>query len=157
MMTRLQIASLRAADLAESVSAEGLAQLLESADPDRRLEGMMAAQSLAERKMLPVDWFAVSLRGMKDDPDNDCRWQAGILAGLHVSRDPQRAWQLVETLGATDDDDLRMLVAAVLLEHLIDEDEQFAARAETLSRTCAAFQQTLSMCLRARAASQEET
>ena len=50
----------------------------------------------------------------------DPRWQAIIEVGQFIEEEPEAVWAFSRKWGECEDDDLRMAVATVLLEHLLE-------------------------------------
>lgn len=50
----------------------------------------------------------------------DPRWQAIIAIGDYIEHYPNEVWQFVERWGSHPNQDLRMAIATVLLEHLLE-------------------------------------
>jgi hypothetical protein len=56
------------------------------------------------------------------DSDNNCRWQALVLISEFLESDPAKVWSIVREFGNSEDEDMRMGVATLLLEHLLEID-----------------------------------
>ncbi len=54
------------------------------------------------------------------DDEEDPRWQAIIEVSEFIPSDPDAVWAFTAKWGVHDDEDLRMAVACVLLEHLLE-------------------------------------
>jgi hypothetical protein len=96
---------------------------------------------------LRTGYFSVARRLVRD-PDNDCRWQALIVVGEFIDSNPRGVWQVVRRHGASDDADMRMGVATVLLEHLLERDRRRYERLvpKEISAGKALFKHTLAVC-----------
>src|SRR5262245_6724078 len=97
-----------------------LAELAGDADARDRL----LALALMRREIVrgaPARDFLPLARRMVEDPDNACRWQALIVVGEAVVTCPEEVREVVRAHGGSADPDLRMGVATVLLEHLLEE------------------------------------
>jgi len=52
--------------------------------------------------------------------EEDPRWQAIIVIGEFVEKEPEAIWSFVLRWGSHEDEDLRAAVATLLLEHLLE-------------------------------------
>jgi len=48
------------------------------------------------------------------DPDSTCRWQATIIVGEFIEKEPDRVWQVARQLGKSSKADIRMASSTVL-------------------------------------------
>jgi len=85
---------------------------------DRLLALFVMRRQTAEQR-LDVDYLELA-KSLIEDENNDCRWQALIVIGEFIPADPEAVWRVVARYGVSDDPDMRMAVATVLLEHLIE-------------------------------------
>jgi hypothetical protein len=96
-----------------------LERMAESPNALQRLAALRVMQSRAQLSDSIERYFEVARRLIRD-ADNNCRWQALILVGAGVEREPDLVWEVVATEGGSRDSDMRAGVATVLLEHLLD-------------------------------------
>lgn len=96
-----------------------LSLLSRSRSADRRLEALVRMRHQIETGGRRPGYLAAARR-LVTDGDNDCRWQALIVVGEFIDVDPVAVWQVVRRHGGSPDDDMRMGVATVLLEHLLE-------------------------------------
>jgi hypothetical protein len=54
------------------------------------------------------------------EEEEDPRWQAIIVIGEFVEKEPEAIWPFVLRWGSHEDEDLRAAVATLLLEHLLE-------------------------------------
>jgi len=81
------------------------------------------------------------------DDEEDPRWQAIIAIGEFLDSQPESVWKFIECWGVHPNDDLRMAIATVLLEHLLDRHfETFFPRVRQLVRENRLFADTFSSC-----------
>jgi hypothetical protein len=74
----------------------------------------------------------------EDGPDP--RWQGIIAVGMFLDKEPESIWEFIEHWGVYPDDDLRMAIATVLLEHLLEMHfESFFPRVQQLVRANGLF------------------
>ena len=98
---------------------EALAKLATSRRASERLRSLRLMREQIESGGRPEDYVELA-RPLIEDADNDCRWQALIVVGESVETNPEAVWQVVCEHGVSDDEDMRMGVATVLLEHLLE-------------------------------------
>jgi hypothetical protein len=96
-----------------------LERLLHSDDVLERLAALLIMQCRAEQGETIRPYFAAARR-LIHDADNTCRWQALILVGLGIQREPELVWEIIQAEGGSRDSDMRVGVATVLLEELLD-------------------------------------
>ena len=60
------------------------------------------------------------LPGKPVDDDIDPRWQAIIEVGEFITTNPEEIWTFVARWGKHQDEDLRMAISSILLEHLLE-------------------------------------
>jgi len=81
------------------------------------------------------------------DGEADLRWQAIIEVADHIESDPDAVWQFAARWGTHQQDDLRMAIATVVLEHLLEYHfDLIFPRVETLARRDPNFADTFSSC-----------
>ena len=87
-------------------------------------------------------------RSLVGHPDNDVRWQALIAVAGWIESDPEPVWEVVLEYGESEDEDMRMGVATVLLEHLLEHhfDAYFPRVRERIEAGAPGLKWTLSMC-----------
>jgi len=68
----------------------------------------------------PPRYFELA-RSLIGDADNDCRWQAIIVVGEFLQENPEAVWQVICEYGISEDFDMRVAIAIVLLEHLLED------------------------------------
>ena len=107
------------ADMSEPRGA--IHSLAASTDASHRLRAIEAIREQIAEGQAPEE-YAQLCRKLIADADNNCRWQALILAGEWIQLAPELVWSLVLEFGASGDEDMRTGVATVLLEHLLDYD-----------------------------------
>lgn len=59
-------------------------------------------------------------RGLISHADNDVRWQALIALGEWIRSRPDVVWEVVLEHGQSEDEDMRAVVATILLEHPLE-------------------------------------
>jgi hypothetical protein len=60
------------------------------------------------------------LPGEPVERGEDPRWQAIIVVGNYIESEPEAVWQFIRRWGGYPQEDLRLAVACVLLEHLLE-------------------------------------
>lgn len=95
-----------------------LSQMLKSRNADSRLWTLFKLRQQIDGTP-PRGYFSLAKR-LIDDPDNDCRWQAVIVIGEYIHTDPTNVWRVAQRYGRSEDPDMRMCVAVILLEHLLE-------------------------------------
>ena len=115
-------------------TAAELRRMVASAQPLDRLRALwLMRRQIAERGHRPV-YFEFARR-LVDDPDNDCRWQALIVAGEFIVTQPEAVWEIVREYGGSPDADMLNGIACVLLEHLLEHDfQRFFPRVQRRAR-----------------------
>jgi hypothetical protein len=112
-----------------------------------RLVGLLLLRRKLERLGRRRDYFVLA-RSMIDDPDNDCRWQAMVVVGEFCGSRPDLVWPVIRAYGGSRDEDMRMCVAVVLLEHVLEH--HCAADRDRVRREARRqgrrFQETVRMC-----------
>ena len=93
--------------------------LATSLDPGQRLQALRLMREQIDAG-IPASAFFAAARPLIDDPDNDCRWQAIIVVGESVEENPEDVWRVICEFGVSEDEDMRVAVATVLLEHLLE-------------------------------------
>ncbi len=124
-----------------------LAALASHRDPRQRLLALALMRREIARGAPAIDYLPLA-RALVEDADNDCRWQALIVIGESLTTSPEEVWRVIRAYGGSEDPDLRMGVATVLLEHLLEEhfEEYFPkVRAELLLGS-ARFAETVGSC-----------
>lgn len=109
----------KAAAYRGSVSRASLRQLCRSRSSGRRLLALMVMRREMDRRG-PISGYSQIASRLVSDRNNACRWQALIVIGEFVKTRPEVVWRIVATYGSSLDADLRMGIACVLLEHLLD-------------------------------------
>jgi hypothetical protein len=102
-----------------TLSLSALDSLSRSASADRRLEALVRIREQTAEGGVRRGYLAIARR-LIGDADDDCRWQALIVAGEFIPSEPEAVWQLVRRYGSSDDRDMRAAVATILLEHLLE-------------------------------------
>ena len=102
-------------------SLDQLAELAKSSEADQRLLVLALIRKQIASGDNPREYFTVA-RKLVSDPDNNCRWQSLIVIAELIESDPDSVWDIVNECGDSDDDDMRMAIAKILLEHLLDRD-----------------------------------
>ena len=87
-------------------------------------------------------------RSLIGHSDNDVRWQALIAVGQWIESSPEPVWEVVLEHGESEDEDMRMGVATVLLEHLLEYhfDAYFPLVRARIEAGAPLLRRTLSMC-----------
>jgi hypothetical protein len=81
------------------------------------------------------------------DGEEDPRWQAIIEVADYIESDPDAIWQFAARWGAHEQDDLRMAIATVVLEHLLEHHfDLIFPRIETLVKSDSNFADTFCSC-----------
>ena len=96
-----------------------VAEMVTSVDPAQRLQGLRLMRQQIEAGILWRSFFDLA-RTLIADPDNDCRWQAVIVVGEYIEDYPEGVWEVISQFGESEDEDMRVAVATVLLEHLLE-------------------------------------
>jgi hypothetical protein len=73
---------------------------------------MTVQEAIESSRARPTPGEATSV----DEPDP--RWQGIIAVGEFLDKEQQSVWEFIERWGVYPDDDLRIAIATVLLEHL---------------------------------------
>jgi len=82
----------------------------------------LAKSSEADQRLLVLALIRKQIASGDNPPDNNCRWQSLIVIAELIESDPDSVWDIVNECGDSDDDDMRMAIAKILLEHLLDRD-----------------------------------
>jgi hypothetical protein len=124
-----------------------LAKLAASRSPAERLRSLRVMRKQIDDGRRPEDYLPLA-RPLVGDADNDCRWQALIVVGESIGSDPEAVWGVVCEHGASGDEDMRVGVASVLLEHLLEHhfDEYLPRLAERIGAGCPMLADTLGRC-----------
>ena len=87
-------------------------------------------------------------RSLIGHPNNNVRWQALIAVGQWIESSPEPVWDVVLEHGGSEDEDMRMGVATVLLEHLLEHhfDTYFPLVRTRIEAGAPLLRWTLSMC-----------
>lgn len=113
---------------------------------ERRV-GLLLLRRKLERRGRRRVCFALA-RSMVEDADDNCRWQAMIVVGEFCGSRPDLVWPVIRAYGGSRDADMRMCVAVVLLEHVLEH--HFAANRDRVRREARRqgqrFRETLRMC-----------
>jgi len=81
------------------------------------------------------------------DGQEDARWQAIIVIGEFVEREPEAVWPFVLRWGLHRDEDLRTAIATCLLEHLLEYHfDLIFPRVEAAARSNVWFGNTTTQC-----------
>jgi hypothetical protein len=102
-------------------SRRDLQELVRSPRPDNRLFALLLMRKQIEEGINPLSYYSLA-KSLVPDSDNNCRWQSLIVISELVEVQPELAWEVVSKFGNSNDADMRMAIACVLLEHLIDYD-----------------------------------
>ena len=79
--------------------------------------------------------------------EEDPRWQAIIVIGEFVEKEPEAIWPFVLRWGSHEDEDLRAAVATLLLEHLLEYHfDLIFPRVEATARSNKWFGKTTTQC-----------
>ncbi len=111
---------------------------------DKRLLALMLMRRQAGSRKLSS--YLTIGRGMIDDGDNDCRWQALILLGEDIRNSPEQIWDIVKNYGTSKDADMRAGVACVLREHLIEHHPTYRQLSKRIAGKSKLFADTLATC-----------
>jgi hypothetical protein len=123
-----------------------LRRMTESRSSDQRLLALMLMRKKMDRDKVRKAYFSMARR-LIEDANNNCRWQAMIVIGYFIDDHPEDVWEVVERYGQHEDEDMRIAVATVLLEHLLDEQpKRFKKRTVTLAAHSPRFAETLKRC-----------
>ena len=109
---------------------------LVDADPKRRSIGELRRQlrsTTRDNRLVALARIRkqIHMTGVRDsyfdlavpltvDPDSTCRWQATIVIGEFIDKEPGRVWQVARQLAKSSKADIRMASSTVLLEHLLE-------------------------------------
>jgi hypothetical protein len=102
-------------------SLRDLQELVRSPRPDNRLFAILLMRKQIEEGIDPVSYYSLA-KSLVSDSDNNCRWQSLIVISELVEAQPELVWEVVSKFGNSNDTDMRMAIACLLLEHLIDYD-----------------------------------
>ena len=102
-------------------SLRDLRELVRSPRPDNRLFALLLMRKQIEEGIEPLSYYSLA-KTLVPDSDNNCRWQSLIVISELVEVQPELVWDVVSKFGNSNDKDMRMAIACVLLEHLIDYD-----------------------------------
>jgi hypothetical protein len=130
-----------------SVELKKLGVIVQHRDAHQRLLALALMRCQIARGAAASEFLSLA-EALVADVDNDCRWQALIVVGASLPTHPEQVWRIICRFGASDDPDMRMGIATVLLEHLLEEhfEEYFPKlRAEVL-RGSARFAETVGHC-----------
>jgi len=117
---RLVTAQRRADALPGDLSPNRLRSLCESTDVGDRLMALRWLQDQPRPSSIDQEHFDLAVRRTRD-ADNDCRWQALIAVGAFIETRPDWVWSVIDKYARSRDEDMRMGVAKVLLEHLLEQ------------------------------------
>jgi len=129
------------------LSPDQLAELAESPQADKRLLALVLMRKQIASGGDPREYFDLARR-LVSDPDNNCRWQSLIVIAELIESEPDLAWDIVSKFGDSYDDDMRMAMAKILLEHLLDRDfdRYFSKTKEEIQNKRYRFIDTLESC-----------
>jgi hypothetical protein len=102
-------------------AAVELRRMVASAQPLDRLRALWLMRRQIEERGVRRTYFEMARR-LIGDPDNDCRWQALIVAEVFTETQPEAVWEIVREYGGSADEDMLDGIACVLLEHLLGHD-----------------------------------
>jgi hypothetical protein len=105
----------------DNVSLADITQLCHSDDGRDRLLGLVLMRREIGRGDSASEYFEIA-EGMVTDSHNTCRWQSIIVIGESIDDDPDRVWEVARRYGDSKDEDMRLAIAKVLLEHLLEAD-----------------------------------
>src|SRR5947209_14654573 len=92
-----------------------LAKLAASSKAAERLESLQIMRRQIEAGRQSRGYLELARRLVKDT-DNNCRWQALVVVGQYIRADPEAVWRVICEDGVSQDEDMRVGVATVLLE-----------------------------------------
>lgn len=95
-----------------------LRRQLRSTTRDNRLAALARIRKQIHATGLQDGYFALA-KPLTVDPDSTCRWQATIVVGEFIEKEPDRVWQVARQLGKSSKADIRTASSTVLLEHLL--------------------------------------
>ncbi len=95
----------------------------------------------------PLSYYSLA-KSLVSDSDNNCRWQSLTVISELIETQPELVWEVVSKFGDSNNKDMRMAIACVLLEHLIDYDfdTYFTKVSELIHRGRYGFIDTLEFC-----------
>ena len=127
--------------------SEDLVRLATSAVPADRLRSLGLMQERIGNGDDPSVYLDLA-RTLIGDSDNDCRWQAAIVVGESIETEPEKVWEVVCEYGTSTDEDMRVAVATVLLEHLLEHhfDTYFPKLRQRIEDGAPLLADTLSRC-----------
>jgi hypothetical protein len=125
----------------------GLPDLIGHVDARQRLLALALMRREIAKGASAIEFLPLA-RTLVEDPDSDCRWQALIVIGECLTTNPEEVWQVIRAHGGSEDQDLRMGVATLLLEQLLEDhfDEYFAKVRQEMLRGSARFADTVASC-----------
>jgi len=120
-----------------------LRQMCGDSRANTRLLALLVMRRQIQERGATLEYLELA-RILIEDESNDCRWQAMIVIGEFIPSHPDTVWEVVAKHGVSDDQDMQMAVATVLLEHLIDHfPAEFRRRADELAAQSNRFAETL--------------
>ncbi|MGA2679897.1 MAG: hypothetical protein ABSF37_11455 [Sedimentisphaerales bacterium] len=128
-------------------SHRDLQKLVRSPRPDNRLFAILLIRKQIEEGIDPLSYYSLA-KSLVSDSNNDCRWQSLVVISELVEMQPDLVWDVVSKYGNSNDADMRMAIACVLLEHLIeyDFDTYFTKVRELIHKGRYKFIDTLESC-----------
>lgn len=129
------------------VTLDQLTSMARDRDARQRLLALAIMRCKIEKGASPNDYLSLA-RELVGDPDNSCRWQALIVVGEALETSPVEVWEVIREHGSSADPDMRMGVAKVLLEHLLEEhfEDYFPKVRDEALQGSAHFADTLRSC-----------
>lgn len=108
-----------------TVNENILNQGLVSKGNDKRLLALLTIKQKVEIEVeastIPSSRFYNIAQKYLKEQDKDCKWQAFITIGFFIETKPEECWQLIIEFGNSKDNDTRVAVATVLLEHYFEQ------------------------------------
>jgi hypothetical protein len=126
---------------------DGLSDLIGHVDARQRLLALALMRREIAKGASAIEFLPLA-RGLVEDSDGDCRWQALIVIGESLATNPEEVWLVIRAHGSSEDADLRMGVATILLEDLLENhfEEYFPKIRLEVLRGSARFADTVASC-----------
>jgi hypothetical protein len=122
-----------------------LSAQLKSNKSDDRLLALLLIRKQANNKPLKA-YYSLSKKHIEDS-DNNCRWQSLIIIGEYINKYQDDIFNIIIKYGSSEDQDMRMAIATVLLEHLFEKDfKKYFSLYKNISKDNHLLLDTLSSC-----------
>jgi len=129
--------------------------LLSSESSPKRLEGLFAVRLNKHFQDKLIFDLTIDII---EDKDNDCRWQSLIVCSEFMEVATDEIWEIILEYGNSNDEDMRSVVATILLEHFFENNFELKRQylndleQKILKDRYVNLRKTLSMCWSSRLA-----